>query len=139
MPSANKAVVDQTVLLPCLNDLEHTAAQLFAVVRAVVHAGQRDRIRARLVALVHQRRDHAHRVARTGRASLHILDNHRHQLALNVAQRVALFGDREADHLQQGVDEDLTQLFHLGSVRAVRANTVRDGRVDLALGRAVRL
>ena len=91
---------NQSPFGPGVNDCQHAAAQLFAVAAAVVHAHQRHRPRPGAISLVHQRGNHAHGMARRRRTRRHVCRGHILQLPGERSQRIALFGDGKADHLQ---------------------------------------
>lgn len=126
------------LLKPCMGDFQHALAQLFAIMAAIIHAHQRHGRGARLKAFEHQRGYHAHGMARFGGAVLHVLLDHAHQLALHIAQGVALFRDGEAGHLQGGLFKDGAQRGPLLLICAVGLDALRDGGDNLLAGAAVR-
>ena len=111
--------------------------ELVAVVREVVHADHRDGVRARAEAFEQQRRDYRHAVAEhlVGRS---VLKGRLHRgvvVSGEVLDVVALFGDREADHLEFGRAEDFAAAGPLGRIFRVGAQHVAYSRDDL-LGKA---
>ena len=86
-----KAVSD-----PSLGNFHNTCAQLFAVMRAIVHTYHRNRAAACTEPCEQQRRGNTHRVAGIFRTFGNIACNDIQKRTVELAHRVAFFGNRVA-------------------------------------------
>ena len=107
----HKALGHKPAIRPASGDSGHGGADLLAVVAAVVHAHQGDGRRPRLIAGVEHGRGHAHGVPGAVRAAFQVGAHHGQKLALQIRQRIALFGDGVGHHLQLRAAEHRLQLF----------------------------
>ena len=135
----DEVLTDEALLQPCLGNGHNAGLQLLAVVGAVVHADDGQRIGAVLETLQQQGGDHAHGVAGVGGALVDVSLHDGHQAAVGTVQSVALLGDGEGDHLQAGIGEDLLEAGHHLRVGRVGAQALGHRADDLAAGGAVRV
>ena len=135
----DEVLTDEALLQPCLGNGHDAGLQLLAVVGAVVHADDGQRIGTVLETLQQQSGDHAHGVAGVGGALVDVSLHDGHQAAVGTVQSVALLSDGEGDHLQAGIGEDLLEAGHHLRVGRVGAQALGHRADDLAAGGAVRV
>ena len=135
----DEVLTDEALLQPCLGNGHNAGLQLLAVVGAVVHADDGQRIGTVLETLQQQGGDHAHGVAGVGGALVDVSLHDGHQAAVGTVQSVALLGDGKGDHLQAGIGEDLLEAGHHLRVGRVGAQALGHRADDLAAGGAVRV
>ena len=117
----------------------HACFQFFAVVRAIIHADNRQRILSRFKTLVEHSGHDTHRMMRRRRADLKIRLNNREIVPVHVFQGISFFCDCEADHLQGRIPENALQLSELSGVSAVRLDAFRDASDHLLIKFSVRI
>ena len=129
----------EAALAPFFSHGDDTGFQLFAVVRAVVHGNDSQRIAACLETLIQHSGDNAHRMMRSGGACFDVGQSQAAEIAVKAGQGITFLCDRKADHLQGRIAEDGLQLAVLLSVGTVSFNAVSDGSDDALVKGPVRM
>ena len=135
----DEILTDIALFQPSLGNGHNAGLQLFAVVRAVVHADDRQGISTGVETLQQQGGNHAHGMAGVGGTLVNVRLHNGHQAAVGTVQGVALLGDGEGDHLQTGIGEDALETCHHLCVGGIGAQTLGDRADDLTAGGAVRV
>ena len=102
----HKRLRHKALLQPLVRHGQHRAAQLLAVVAAIIHGDDGQRRLAVFKAVQQHGADNRHRAGRLVRAVVDIRLNEREERSGGVFERVALLRDGEGNHLQARIGED---------------------------------